>query len=237
VRTYERHQLKQDSFAARTGETLSWAVQHRNKLTAGIVIAVVVLVAVIAGFWISNHRNEEANLQLGKAMQTYSALVLPPNVPPEPGMVSFTSAAEKSRAAHAEFQKIADQYGWTRAGKIARYMAALTAQDLGDTKAAEEGLQSIAGSGDADLSSLAKLALAGLYRDTHRTEQAQQLYKELIDRPTNAVTKATAQLRLAALYESNNQASEAAKLYSEVMKDDPRSAAASLANQQLSKAK
>lgn len=237
MRTYERHQLKQDAFAARTGETLNWANLHRNKVAAGVIIVIVAAAAVIGGFWLSNYRNEAANLQLGKAMQTYSAPVVPANAPKEPGTTTFTSAAEQARAAHAEFQKIADQYGWTHAGRVARYMAALTAQDMGDTKAAEEGLKSVAGSGDADLAALAKLALAGIYRDSHRTAEAQQLYQELIDHPTNTVSKGAAQLQLAALYESNHQDGEAGKLYSEVMKDDPRSSAAGVANQRLSKAK
>jgi predicted negative regulator of RcsB-dependent stress response len=152
-------------------------------------------------------------------------------------MESFTSGAERARAAHSQFQKVADQYGWTNAGRIALYMSGVTALDMGDAKAAEQDLKSVADGRDADLASLAKLALAGLYRDGGHTAEAQKLYQELIDHPTNSVTKATAQLQLASLYANNNQSSEAGKLYSEIMKDDPRSAAAGIANQRLSSAK
>jgi tetratricopeptide (TPR) repeat protein len=237
VRTYERRQLKQDAFATRTGETLSWVSQNRNHVTLGVVIIVVILVAILGGRWYLNFRNHDANQQLGKAMQTYAAPIVPPGTSAEPGQPSFTSAVEQAKAARAEFQKIADRYGRTDAGKIARYMAAVCAQNMGDTKAAEEGLKSVAGSGDAELASLAKLALAGVYRDAGRTKDALPLYQELVAHPTNMVGKPAAQLQLAALYQSSNQDAEAKKLYTEIVKDDPASAAAALANQKLSTGK
>lgn len=234
MRTYERHQLKQDAFAARTSETLSWANAHRSKVTIVAVVILVIVVAFLAGRWYLAYRNQDANQQLGKAMQTYTAPIRPANTPAEPGQVSFTSSLEQARAARSEFQKVADDYSWTNAGKIARYMTALCALNMGDNKAAEEGLKSIAAAGDADLASLSKVALAGIYGDSGRTNDARQLYQELIDHPTNLVSKAMAQIKLAALYQSTNQTAEANKLYAEIVKDDPRSAAASIANQRMS---
>ncbi len=232
MRTYERHQLKHDAFATRTSETLSWAVRNRNMVTAAIVVVIVVVIAALGVQWYLNHRNVQANLQLGKAMQTYTAPIRPADTAAEPGQVSFTSSLEQAKQARSEFQKVADDYSWTDASKVARYMAALSAQTMGDTKAAEEGLKSVS-SGDSDLASLAKLALAGIYRDSGKSNDARQLYQELIDRPTNVVSKATAQVQLAALYQSTNQGAEATKLYAEIVKDDPKSAAASIATQRM----
>jgi len=105
---------------------------------------------------------------------------------------------------------------------------------MGDLKTGEPELKKVADSGDADMSALAKLALAGVYRATNRNNEALEIYKSLVDHPTASVAKATAQLELASLYEATNQKSEAGKLYSQIMKDDPRSFAASVANQRLS---
>ena len=34
MRSYTRHQLKENAFAETTAETISWAVEHRSKLIA-----------------------------------------------------------------------------------------------------------------------------------------------------------------------------------------------------------
>jgi predicted negative regulator of RcsB-dependent stress response len=234
VRTYERHQLKQDKFAATTKETISWAVEHRTKLVAACIVVAVVVIVVAGGTWIWSYRNQQANSAFGKALSIYNAPLVTGGNPAPSELVSFPSSKERARVAHNEFQKVADQYGMTKAGKTARYMAAVTALEMGDSKAGEQELRAVADSGDKDLASLAKLALAGVYRDTNRNSEALQIYKDLIEHPTASVSKATAQLQLASLYEATNQSSEAGKLYSEIMKDDPRSYAASVANQHLS---
>lgn len=234
MRTYERHQLKENAFITRTSETISWALRNRSLASAVFVVIIVIAVAFLGGRWYLSERNQAANQQLGKAMQTYTAPIRPANAPAEPGQVSFTSSVEQAKTARGEFQKIADQYNWTNAGKIARYMTALCALNMGDAKAAEEGLKGVTESGDADLASIAKLALAGIYSDTGRTNDARQIYQDMIEHPTNLVSKPAAQIKLAALYQSTNQVAEANKLFAEIVKDDPRGAAASIANQRMS---
>ena len=55
------------------------------------------------------------------------------------------------------------------------------------------------------------------------------LYKQLIDKPTVVVSKATAQLELAGFYESRQKPDEAKKIYDEVEQENPSTDAASLA--------
>ena len=38
MRSYTRHQLKQDSFRTSTTETISWAVEHQSKLIAAAMV-------------------------------------------------------------------------------------------------------------------------------------------------------------------------------------------------------
>jgi len=237
VRTSERRQLKQDKFAETTKETLSWAVAHRKKLVAGIIVVVVVVVAVAAGLWVWNYRSQQANTALGRALTVYNAPIVPVGTAVPSGMVVFNSAQERARAARTELQKVANQYSSTTAGHMAEYLAAVSAINMGDLKVGEQELKSLADSSNADISSLAKLSLAGVYRATNRNNDALQIYKSLVEHPTGTVSKATAQLELASLYDATNQKSEAGKLYSEIMKDDPRSFAAGVANQKLSSPK
>ena len=96
---------------------------------------------------------------------------------------------------------------------------------------AEAALQKAAGSHDSALAALAKMALAGLYRQTGRTGQAVDIYQELIKKPTNTVPASAAKLQLAAVYEATNPA-QAKKLYAEI-KDQDKTAAGQIAAQKL----
>ena len=79
----------------------------------------------------------------------------------------------------------------------------------------------MASSGNKELASVAKLALAGLYGNTNRTKDAMALYQELISQPTISVGKVTAQLQLAELYQTSNQPLDAKRLYEQIKKDNP----------------
>jgi predicted negative regulator of RcsB-dependent stress response len=232
VRTETRRQLKHDSFTDTAVETYSWAVDHRNKVIYTALAIAVVLALVIGGWSYVGYREQRASRALAAAMDMYNAPVRPANVPAPADMLSYSSSQERARAAHAELQKVADQYSHTNSGRVARYFAALTAKDLNDISGAEKDLKDVAGSGDEDLASVAKLALAGLYRDSNKDQQAIDIYKQLIDHPTHSVSKNTAQLQLAELYQAK-QPQEAAKLYEQVRKDDPQSVAAEIAARNL----
>ena len=71
MRSYTRHQLKQDSFRTSTTETISWAVEHQSKLTAAGIAVAVVLAAVLAGWWYVNYRDQQAQSQLAKAIEKF----------------------------------------------------------------------------------------------------------------------------------------------------------------------
>jgi predicted negative regulator of RcsB-dependent stress response len=236
VRTETRRQLKHDSFTETAAETYSWAVDHRGKLIYVGIVAVLVLAVLLGGWAYLGSRDQKASQALGKAMDMYNAPVRPANVPAPPDMLSYASSEERARAAHDEFEKIASQYSHSKSGQVARYFAGLTAKQMNDVAGAEKDLKQVAGSGDEDLASLANLALAGLYRDTNKDQQAIDIYKRLIDHPTRSVAKSTAQLQLAELYQAK-QPQEAAKIYEQIRKDDPQSVAAEIAARNMSSSK
>ena len=210
-------------------------MEHRASLTRGAVIAVLVLALGAGSWWFWDYRNQQASAALAKAMTAYQAPVIPPGSAPEGQQppVSFPTEQDRSNAAHSQFQEVANRYGLTKSGQVARYMAATTAIDLGDTKNGEAELSKVAGSGNADLAALAKLALAGVYRNTNRPQDALRTYQDLVNHPTASVSKTMAQVELASLYEEIGQPAEATKLYGQILKSDPRSAAAMIAQQRL----
>jgi len=233
VRSYTRHQLKENAFAETTADTISWAVEHRSKLTAA-AIAVAVVAAVVLGSWAYvNYRNQQASQELAGALQKYQAPIRAAGEPASPETLSYASAAERAKAANADFMRIADKYSFTRNGRMARYFAGITLHDMGDNAGAEKQLQRVAGSMDKEVGSLAKLALASLYQEGGKTQQAIDLYKGLIEKPTTSVGKTTAQFELANLYETNHQPLEARKLYEQMQKDNPTGSIGQLASQKL----
>ena len=64
MRSATRHQLKQNSFAETTVETISWARDHQSKLTAALIALAVVIALVIAGWAFVNYRNQQASQEL-----------------------------------------------------------------------------------------------------------------------------------------------------------------------------
>ena len=233
MRSYTRHQLKQDSFTTSTAETITWAVEHRSKLVAvGIVLAVIL--ALLGGGWAYvNYRDQQASSELALAIQKYNEPIRPAGTPATPDVPSFASIQERDKTTNAEFERIANKYSFTQSAQVARYFAGVTARDLGDNASAEKDLQQVTASRYPEIASLAKLALAAVYHDTNRNPQAIDIYKQLIDHPTVSVGKNTAQLALASLYESMDQPNEARHIYEQMQKDSPGTAVAQLAMQRL----
>ncbi len=233
MRSYTRHQLKQDSFRTSTTETISWAVEHRSKLVAA-VIALAVIVAVAIGSWVYlDYRDKQAQSQLAQAIEKYSAPIRPAGAPPTPEMLSFASAQERASVTNTEFSRIASRYSLTQSGRVARYFAGVTFHEMGNNAAAEKDLKDVADSRHKEIASLAKLALAGVYHDTNRDPQAIALYKNLADHPTASVGKTTAQFLLASLYEESHQPDQARALYQQMQKESPASPVAQFATQKL----
>jgi tetratricopeptide (TPR) repeat protein len=231
--TQTRHALKHDQFVDKTAHGLEWASEHRSSVikTGGIVLAAIV--AIVAAILIYNYRADQASVAFGEAMSTYQTPIAPAGQQVPPGIKTFPSSVERAKAANQIFTQVADRYGLTPSGRLALYFAGLTAIDAGQNAAAESALRKVAGSLDRELASLGKLALAQLYRQTGRNQQAIDLYNELAAKPTNTVPAGTAQLQLAALYESMNQPEQAKKIYAQLKDKDAKGAAGMIAAQKL----
>jgi tetratricopeptide (TPR) repeat protein len=232
VDTQTRHALKQDRFATATISGLDWLQENRTNTIAGAVAVVVLAAIVITGALFYNSRSARAESQFGQAMDIYNTPLVNPAQPALPGDKTYPTAAARAQAANPVFLQIADKYSLFKAGHNAEYFAGLTYLAMGQTANAEKELQKAADSHDKGLAALAKMALAGLYRQTGRTDQAVDLYRQLIKNPTLTVPASAAKLQLAALYESTNPA-EAKKLYAELKDQDKTTAAGQIAAQKL----
>ena len=233
MRAETRHQLKQDRFSKVTfeaaGNAAHWSVEHQSKLIAAVIVVIVIGAIAFGGWYYLNSQDEKASAEFSTAVRTWETPVRPAGVPPQPGTDSFASAQERATAARKQFQAIVDKYPRTHTANMARYFVGLASAQLGDNAAAERSLQEAARSSNADLAALGKFALASVYRAENKDAQAIDLYKQLMDKPTLVVSKATAQLELASFYESRQKPDQAKKIYEQVQKENPSTDAASLA--------
>ena len=228
--TQTRHALKQDRLVEATRTSVDWFQDHRSKIISASVAAMVVLAIVVASLVIYDKRSVAADQAFGEAMDTYNTPLAQAGQPPAPGEKTFATAAARAAVANQQFVKLASQYGFFKAGKTGTYFAGLTAIDLGQTGPGESYLKKVADGGDAALASLAKMALANLYQQTNRDNQAIEIYKQLIAKPTNTVPADAAKLQLASVYEKTNPA-EAKQIY--VQLKSSKSAAGQIAAQKL----
>jgi TolA-binding protein len=144
---------------------------------------------------------------------------------------------ERAEAGKKQFQVIVDKYPHTHTADLARYFLGVTSESAGENAAAESNFKAAASTGNKELASVAKLALAVLYGNTDRTKDAVALYQDLINHPTASVSKVTAELQLAGLYQTSNQPLDAKRLYEQVKKDNPGADAVQIATQKLAELK
>jgi predicted negative regulator of RcsB-dependent stress response len=233
---YTRRQLKQDKFAETAQGAAEWATDHRRTVIWGAAALIAVVLIAIGIFTWHSRQIEQGNDALAAAMRTFDASLRAPGTPAPTDGPSYTSVAERAKAAEKQFKAVADKYSMVAPGKIAAYMDGVALLQAGEAAAGEQQLKKAADSGDKDVAALAKMALAGVYRNSNRTSDAAKLYKEIADHPTATVSKATAQLELAELYEKTDP-QQASALYQQIQKDDPQSTAARVAAQKLSNKK
>jgi predicted negative regulator of RcsB-dependent stress response len=229
VDSQTRHALKEDKLISATQTGLSWIEIHRAQVIRASIVVVVILAAIAGGLIWYEHQSGQASVALGHALEVYNSTLRQPG---EPDDGSYKTSAERAQAANKLFADAAAKYGSFSAGKTAQYFVGLTDIDLGKTADAESALKNVSGSYDKDLAALAKVALANLYQQTGKTQQAIDLYKELTAKPTETVPASAAQLQLAALYEKTDPM-QARQIYAVLKDKDKATAAGQIAAQKL----
>jgi tetratricopeptide (TPR) repeat protein len=231
VDTRTRHALKKDKFAQAAASSASWVTEHQTSVvrwSIGIGVAFVLAIGALI-YW--SVRSTAANGALGAALDVYTTPLAIPGAPPEPNV--YTTAAARAKEANREFVAIAHDFSWLPQGTKARYFAGVTYEDLGENGDAETELKAAAGSWDRNVANLAKLALAGLYEQTARNDQAVAIYNELAAKPSATVSSGVAQLDLADLYAAEGKQDMARALWAKVKDTDKDGPAGQIAAQKL----
>ncbi len=234
-----RKELKKDQFVTEFSRTYQFLQQHRTALILLLIAVVLVMVLGLGGYFYVQNRKAQANEELAHAIRVFYAPTTSENPQAEPDM-KFSDEEARYRQAEKEFAAIAQKYGWLaklRFGgqpRIARYYLGLTKQHLGQTEEAMRELRTLAEQDeDRQLAPLARFALAGIYAQNGKSDEAEKLYRELADRPGDLVSRETALLTLAE-HLSEQKPDEAEKIYQQIQKETPDGTAADAAYERLS---
>ena len=206
-------ELKHDKFRDTTMGLVDRAAHRMEGKGRKILYALGALIAVALIAWgvmaWRGSKADEARLALGRAIKIAETPVV---ATPLPGSTAPSFRTEKERAQKAleEFQKVAASYGGTTA-EHARYFAATNQLTLDRAKGMAE-LDALTKSGDKEVSTLAKFALAQAKEGDAKYDEAAALYSDLVKQGSTIITTDTANLRLALVYDKLGKKQEAADI-------------------------
>ncbi|MGH9687875.1 MAG: tetratricopeptide repeat protein [Candidatus Acidiferrales bacterium] len=224
-----RRELKKDEVRDTFAHGAEAVLSHQT-FTIFLVVLAVLVVACVYG-WRYYTQTESANAVSGfnNAMAIFEAPVGPPQAP---GQLTYTDENKKWTDAEQAFAKVAAKYHRTRSGQLSAYYAALSDEKLKNDAAAQKLLDGITGSKDSEVAALAKFEVAGLDSRNGKTDQAIQVYQELMAKPSVLVPKPEVMLALANCYRVKDP-SQAAKLYGQVKSEYPDTPIADQADEAL----
>jgi TolA-binding protein len=189
MKSTERHKLKENEFA-RTVERTREMLETRSRDVRKVVFALVALAVIVGGYaWWRSARNAGANAQLAAALATYETPVYTPP-PPEPGSPPPLP----------------------RPGTFQSEEERLTASLPKFLEAANANPNSRAGI-TARFHAAAILAAQGKY------VEAEQRYKEVVDKAGSSIYGRTARLGIAEAQIAQGKFDDAIAIYSELSRD------------------
>ncbi len=214
-----RKELKQDKFAVEVEHTVDFFAAHRRQsiIYGGIALAVVLIVAGVFYFRSSQHSAREQ--ALGDAMTLANAPVGAAN---PSGGPSFPTEAAKDDAVTKALIKVFTDYSGSEEAYIAEYYLAAKSTDAGKLDDARRKYEDVADHAGANIASLARLSLAQIDVSQNRTADAGKILKDLMDHPTDLVSKAQATIAYAKLI-GPTQPAEARKLLTQILTDKDQS--------------
>lgn len=196
-------------------EALNKSEEFILKYKKTIIIAVVALLAIIAGIfvykaYVSGPREDKASTALGRGQQYFDA-------------DQYDKALNGDGANFAGFLKIASDYSSTDAGNLANLYAGLCYANLGKWEDAVKYLDQYSPADDAVVSPAAVAALGNAYAHVNQLDKAVSALKKAADMAdskgldgVNNSIAPTFRLQAAEILESQGKKEEALKMYEEI---------------------
>jgi|ERR1700683_484801 len=228
-----RKDLKKDEIREGLAQGATSLLEHQKGAAIFLGVCLVVLAAVLAWRFYSEHQNTKSAAGFADATTVFKAPLRTAGDQPDPGTLTFADEKVKFAEAARRFEAVAQKYPRTKSGQMSAYYAGLCYEKLDNTGQAAKWLNQEANSGDPDISSLAKLELAQLDDKLGKKSDAEQIYKDLMAHPTVFVAKPVAMLALADHYAQNKQTTDASRTYTQIKTEYPDTEIAQQAGQHL----
>jgi predicted negative regulator of RcsB-dependent stress response len=220
-----RKELKTDKFALEVEHGVEYVQEHKQQVLRYSLIALVVIVLGVGIYFFRQHQNAVREDALREALSLQDAVV---NQPASEGRKSFPTEDAKSQALKKALTEVAGKHSGTDQGEVAQYYIGTIDADKGDIASAEKSFKQVADSGNANYASLAKLALAPIYKSQGKTADGEKVLRSIVDHPTLFVSKEEATIVLAQYMQSYNPV-EARKLLEPLRTDRSTISRAALA--------
>jgi tetratricopeptide (TPR) repeat protein len=230
-----KRSIKEDEFASGLEKIAAWAGARRDELRIALGVIIVLGAAAGAALYFQGQRAREAERALQEAMDVFEAPVateIPPGAEKPTGTI-YTTADDKWKSAAAAFEGVVRRYGSRPEAERARYYAAICRGRLKQWDEAEKGLKALADiRGSHTLEpTLARVALADLYRQRGDVEKAVEAYRSFASDPSVAFPRDYALMSLGSVLEDANRLAEARATYKRLTEDFPGSVYAAEARQ------
>jgi TolA-binding protein len=189
MKSIERHKLKENEFARSVAHARELVTQRQRDITAAAV-ALVVLLAAVGGYaWWRSSQEAKANAALASALAVYAAPVVPP-APPAPGSPPPVPQPGTFQTEQAKLEASLPKFK--------------EAADAYPTR--EAGIT-------------ARFHEAGILAALGRHAEAEQRYREVIDKGGSTIYARTAKLGLADAQAAQKKYDDAIALYTELSRD------------------
>lgn len=187
----------------------AFVIKYKKQLITAIVAIVVVVGGVFAYIYgYSKPREDKAQELLGIVMQKYI-------------MKQDFEHALKGEGKTVGLVSIADKYGSTDAGNIAKYQAGLCNYNLGKTKEAIKYLEDFDTKGDNTISAQALYTLANCYANNKQLDKAVSTFKDAAKATEIPALCAEYLLQAGLILENQKKNDEALQIYKDIKEKYP----------------
>jgi tetratricopeptide (TPR) repeat protein len=235
MKSKERHQLKQNDFAA-TALKVAGTLQENQSRTAGIALTVVVAILAIGGFFYwRGAQADRAGAMLAIASSTAQAPIAPPSSLPgatqAPG--TFTSEKARSEAALKAYQEVAAAYPSSKAAVTANYAAAGELLDLNRLVEAEALYNKVIAANSPLYTPMARLGIVRAKLEAQRYDEAAKLLTDLSGDRDGTLPVDGVLMQLAEAYAKAGKPQDARAAYKRVVDEFSESVYAADARQRM----
>jgi TolA-binding protein len=221
----ERHHLKENELD-RIARQAREMVETRKRETTFAVAAVVIVGAIVLGYFAWNDRTDSrAGGLLAEAMAVAEARVGAPIAPGTPGAgLSFPTERTRAEAALVKFKAAADAYPDSEAGIHARYQEGAIQIALGNEEQAIAAYQDVINrAGDSIYGQMARIGIAEAQAKSGQYDQAINTYKELAQRPDGPLPVDAVLMQLGMTYRDAGKTADAQQTFNRIVAEFPNS--------------